>query len=295
MSNSVIFAFGGHDNLARQLADAKSAPLGEYQIHQFPDGETYVRALTDCSGKEAIIVANLHQPNDKLLPLAYLSDAIRSVGASKITLIAPYLPYMRQDIQFNEGESITSRVFAKILSATVDKLITIDPHLHRYHQLDEIYTIETVTLSAMGAVANWITKEVTKPLIIGPDSESEQWAKTTAEKIGCDFLVLEKHRHGDRDVEIELPDMRRFSDHTPVLVDDIISTGRTMIETANHLKAMGLKKPVCVGVHGVFSEEDYQKLCEAYVERVVTCDTVVHGSNGVGVAEHISATIWLTE
>jgi ribose-phosphate pyrophosphokinase len=288
VSTQIIFSFSGHDALASNIAAKQNSTIGEYSLHQFPDGESYARVLCDCSGKEAIVVANMHKPNDKLLPLSFLCDAIRRQGASKITLIAPYLPYMRQDIQFNPGESITSRVFAKFVSSTVDKLITIDPHLHRYKSLDEIYTCETVTLSAMAAVAEWINANISNPLIIGPDSESEQWAKTTAENIHCDFLVLEKHRHGDRDVDIDMPDISRFSDHTPVLVDDIISTGRTMIETATHLQEMGLRRPVCIGVHGVFSEDDYQKLCAAYVEQVVTCDTVVHESNGIGMVDTLA-------
>lgn len=288
MSTQIIFSFAGHDALATSIAEKLNSAMGEYTLHQFPDGESYARVLSDCTNQEAVIIANMHKPNDKLLPLSFLCDAIRRQGASKITLIAPYLPYMRQDIQFNPGESITSRVFAGLVSATVDKLITIDPHLHRYHSLDEIYTCETVTLSAMTAVGEWITANITNPLIIGPDSESEQWAKTTAENIQCDFLVLEKHRHGDRDVDIDMPDISRFSDHTPVLVDDIISTGRTMIETATHLQEMGLRRPVCIGVHGVFSEDDYQKLCAAYVEQVVTCDTVVHESNGIGMVDTLA-------
>jgi ribose-phosphate pyrophosphokinase len=255
--------------------------------------------MSDCTNREAIIIANLHKPNDKFLPLSFLCDALRRQGAIKITLVAPYLPYMRQDKQFHEGESISSRVFAKMLSATVDKLITIDPHLHRYKSLDEIYSIDTVTLSAMPAVAQWIRTNIANPLIIGPDSESEQWAKATALNIGCDYLVLEKHRHGDRDVDIDMPDIyrlsdHRLSDHTPVLVDDIISTGRTMIETAGHLQEMGLKKPVCIGVHGVFAQADYHKLCAAYIERVVTCDTVVHESNGISLVSKIAENLDFT-
>ncbi len=287
----IVFSIFDHTNLAQQIASALAAPSGEFTYHQFPDGESYVQVTTDCTDRRAIIVANLHHPDAKLLPLAFLADAIRSRGAAEVTLVAPYLPYMRQDKQFHEGECVTSRIFAHLLSQTVDRLITIDPHLHRYHALDEIYTIPTSVLSAMSEVARWIKNHIPQPLIIGPDSESEQWAKATAKQIDCEFLIMEKHRYGDRNVEVDMPDLSAYAGHTPVLVDDIISTGRTMLETANNLNKMGLKAPVCIGVHAVCGDEDYHRLKQGYVERVVSCDTIVHESNGISLAERIAGSL----
>lgn len=287
MNKQIIFNLG-HENLAQALVQAKGLSSGSYTYHRFPDGESFIQVESDCTDKQAIIVANLHHPDDKLLPLAFLADAIRSRGATSVVLIAPYLPYMRQDKQFHPGECVTSRIFAEHLSKIVDRLITVDPHLHRYHSLDELYTIPSQVLSAMDDIAEWVRANILHPLIIGPDSESEQWARTTAEKIGCTYLILEKHRYGDRDVEVDMPDLSEYANHTPVLVDDIISTGRTMLETAENLKKMGLKAPVCIGVHGVFGEDDYSKIKGSYVNKVLTCDSIPHESNAIMLKELIS-------
>ena len=279
--------FNDDCSLQTELISSNQFEPGEAEIHQFPDGESYVRVITACQDRDIVILANLHHPDDKLLRLLFLCQALRDQEVKRITLVAPYLPYMRQDKKFHDGECITSAVFSAILSTAIDKLVTIDPHLHRYHSLSEIYSIDTQVLKADRTIANWIKQHINKPLIIGPDSESEQWATATADMIGCPHLVLSKERFGDRDVKISTPDTAGLADHTPVLVDDIISTGRTMIETADMLKAEGFKPPVCIGVHAVFSDADYQSLANSNVQSVITSNTIQHTSNGIDLSELI--------
>ncbi|MCP5170610.1 MAG: ribose-phosphate pyrophosphokinase [Hahellaceae bacterium] len=273
--------YAGENSLGANIIEKLNLESAQFEIRQFPDGESYVRVDSEVANRKVILIANLHQPDHKFLCLAYLCETLKELGAAHITLISPYLPYMRQDIRFKPGEAVTSRIFARYLSGLVDKLITIDPHLHRYNSLDEIYSIPTTVLSANRLIADWIKQNVNAPLIIGPDSESAQWAAETAELVGCPHLVLEKTRHGDRDVEIAMPDISHLKDHSPVLVDDIISTGRTMIQTAERLKIMGLKAPTCIGVHAVFSESDYQKLKISYITQIVTSNAIPHSTNQV--------------
>ncbi|UZE95148.1 ribose-phosphate pyrophosphokinase [Alkalimarinus alittae] len=279
--------FSDESSLCAELLNSDHFELGEADIRRFPDGESYVRVTSQIKDRNIIILANLHHPDDKLLPVLFLCQSLRDQSAKHITLIAPYLPYMRQDKRFHSGECITSAVFANILSTAIDELVTIDPHLHRYHALSEIYSTKTQTLKADNTIANWIKRNIQNPLIIGPDSESEQWAAATAEMIDCPHLVLTKERFGDRDVSISYPNAATLADRTPVLVDDIISTGRTMIETAGVLTSEGFKAPVCIGVHAVFSENDYQALANSDVEKVVTCNTIQHHSNGIDLSEVI--------
>lgn len=279
--------FNENSSLSTRLIESGQFELGETDIRRFPDGESYVRTLTPVNQRKVIILANLHHPDDKLLPLLFLCQTLKDQHAAHISLVAPYLPYMRQDKRFHTGECITSAVFASLLSPAIDELITIDPHLHRYHSLSEIYNSKTQTLKADNTIANWIKDHIEKPLIVGPDSESEQWAAATAEMIGCPHLVLLKERFGDREVKISTPEADTLTDHTPVLVDDIISTGRTMIETAAMLKQEGFRPPICIGVHAVFSEGDYQALAKSDVEKVITCNTIEHHSNGINLSEVI--------
>lgn len=276
--------FYGQETLFTELIDSGHFEKGEADIRRFPDGESYVRVLSQCEQRNVIILANLHHPDDKFLPLLFLCQALKEQNVKHITLISPYLPYMRQDKRFHDGECVTSAQFASLLSPVINKIITIDPHLHRYTSLSEIYDVDNVVLKADKTIAKWIKNNIKNPLIIGPDSESEQWAAATAELINCPYLVLSKERRGDRDVKISTPRAGGLSDHTPVLVDDIISTGRTMIETAKVLNSEGFGAPICIGVHAVFSERDYHALRNSTIEKVITCNTIPHHSNGINIA-----------
>ena len=179
---------------------------------------------------------------------------------------------------------MASAYFARALSAAVDWLVTVDPHLHRRKSLAEIYSVPAVAMHAAPLLAEWIGGAVERPLLIGPDAESSQWVEAVARGAGAPSIVLEKLRRGDRAVDISVPDIERWRDHTPVLVDDIVSTGRTLIETVGHLKRAGLRPPVCVAVHGVFAGDAYEALRAAGAARVITANTIRHDSNAIDVA-----------
>jgi ribose-phosphate pyrophosphokinase len=171
---------------------------------------------------------------------------------------------MRQDRRFMPGEAITSRQVAHLLSEAFDWLVTVDPHLHRYGSLAEIYSIPTHVIHAAPLISQWIRMNVANPLIIGPDSESEQWVAAVAEDARAPHSVLEKTRRGDRRVEIKLRDLDRWKDRTPVLVDDIISSGQTMLEAVRLLAAQGWAAPVCIAVHGLFADQADVLLAQAH-------------------------------
>jgi ribose-phosphate pyrophosphokinase len=291
MSNCVLFTMPGNEVLANSLIKLLHAEPGEAIIRHFPDGETYVKVDSDVYEKEAIIVCSLHQPDDKILPLYFLAKTLKEFRASPVTLISPYLAYMRQDKRFTNGECISSELFAKLLSSFVDKLITIDPHLHRRISLDEIYPIHTSVLHVSHLVSKWINENIHEPVLIGPDSESEQWVSKVAADANAPYIILEKIRKGDRNVKVSVPQVEKYKESTPVLVDDIISTGNTMIETIGHLKKAGMKPPVCIGIHAVFAARAYDKLIKAGAEKVVTCNTIAHPSNAIYMDELLAQEI----
>lgn len=282
--HGMILAFPGYETIATFLAAHLEVEQGKYELRQFPDGESYLRIDSSVARQHVLLVCGLDRPGNKLLPLYFLAKTLRELGAASVGLVAPYLAYMRQDRRFHEGEAVTSRYFARLLSDTFDWLVTVDPHLHRYSSLNEIYTIPTEVVNAAPVISEWIQNHVQRPLLIGPDAESEQWVSEVAKMAGAPYVVLSKIRHGDRDVEVSLPNVERWKSYTPVLVDDIISTARTMIETVGHLNRLALKPPICVGVHAVFADNAFQELSESGVERVVTCNTIPHQSNDVDVS-----------
>lgn len=281
----IIFAIPGNELLAKNIGTKIKAKTGKIIVRQFPDGEIYVRVLTDVSEKEVIVLCTLHHPNDKIFPLFFLAKNLKDLGAKKITLVAPYLAYMRQDKKFNSGEAVTSEYFAKLISSFVDELITIDPHLHRRHSMSEIYSIPCKVLHASELISTYIKEKIKTPLLIGPDNESEQWVSEVAKNANVPFIILQKERLGDKDVKIAIPHVEKYKDHTPVLVDDIVSTAHTMIETVKHLKNAGMKAPVCIGVHAVFSDNAFEELKKSGAEKIVTCNTIDHISNGIDVSD----------
>lgn len=287
----VFFALPGNEDLAKSLALKCVSELGEFTIRQFPDEETYIKIESDVKGKQVIIVCTLNHPDKKLLPLYFLSKTAKELGAKQILLIAPYLSYMRQDKRFHPGEGITSSYFANLISSFADSLITIDPHLHRRSSLSEIYSIPTTVLHASEIISKWIRNHIDKPLLVGPDSESEQWVSEVALNANAPFIILDKIRRGDEDVEVSVPNAEKYKNHTPVLVDDIISTARTMMATISHLKKAGMKKPFCIGVHGIFANNAYFDLLRTGAEKVVTCNTVLHESNIIMINQLITSTL----
>ena len=280
----LIFGLPGNELLATQLSDQLQIPCGSATIRHFPDGESYVRILSDVRNKNVLLVLTLDHPDDKILPLYFFTLAARELGAKKIGLVAPYLAYMRQDKQFLPGEAVTSGFFAHLLAQLADWIVTIDPHLHRRASMNEIYTVPVTVLHAAPLISEWIKLNVKKALIVGPDSESEQWVKEVAKEAGVPYVVLEKIRKGDRQVEIKVPDVSAWRHHRPVLVDDIISTAKTMIITTQHLVQAGFHNPICVGVHAIFADNAFEELQAAGAEQIITCDTIPHSSNGISVS-----------
>lgn len=284
---TMLFSFPEQEDFASRLLSAAGWQRGELEMRRFPDGESYIRIDSDVRQRDVAILCQLHQPDSKLMPLLLLADTLRDLGARRIGLIAPYLAYMRQDKRFKAGEGVTSHYVARLLSRHLDWLLTVDPHLHRISDLGQIYSIPARALTAVVPMADWIKAHVRQPLVIGPDSESEQWAANVAKLAGCPWEVLQKTRLGDRDVAVSLPHVDRYRGHTPVLVDDIISTGKTMIETAAHLQAAGLCAPVCIAVHGVFAEGALADM-QQHGLQVVTSNSIADVSNSIDLAPLIS-------
>ena len=284
---TVVIAVPGNEAHARALASRLAATLIIPEVRQFPDGELYVRLDGEVAGHEAIVVGSLKGPGDAFLMIAFLAGTARDLGARRVGLVAPYLAYMRQDSRFKAGEGVTSTYFGRLMSQTVDWLVTVDPHLHRLDSLDHVYSIPTSIARASSAIAGYVTAQLENPVLVGPDAESVQWVSAVADACKAPYLILEKTRRGDRDVSITSPD-RPWSGHTPVLIDDIVSTGKTMIEATRQLRAAGAAAPLCIAIHAVFADALHDELVAAGAKGIITCDTIPHATNQIAVADAIA-------
>lgn len=287
----LVIALPGNEDFAGRLADRLGAEQGTMAARHFPDGETYVRLACNVSERDVILVSTLDRPDDKTLRLLFTAEAVRDLGAAKVGLVAPYLAYMRQDRRFLPGEAITSKTYARVLSGSFDWMVTVDPHLHRRSSMSEIYTIPVAVCHAAPSITEWIGTNVTNPIVIGPDVESEQWVSAVAGAAGAPFTVLEKHRSGDRDVDITVRDIGQWRDRIPVLVDDIISSGRTMEVATKQLIVHGLAAPVIVGVHGIFADDAFERLQAAGARQIVSTNAIPHISNAIDLSELVQRSI----
>lgn len=269
------------------LASQWTIPRVKVAMHTFPDGETRVTILSSVKGEDVYILASLNAPNEKILPLVLVADTLRTQGAASVHLIAPYLAYMRQDKAFHEGEGVSAVYFARLISRYFDTLTTIDPHLHRIHQLNEIYTIPTKVLHASTAIGQWIKDTVENPLIIGPDSESQQWVSEVAAMSGAPYVIADKHRLSDTKVSIQLTIHEDYRGCRPILVDDIIASGKTLLTSVELLKQQGWSRFICIGVHALFSEATAAQFKKAGAT-LITCDTIQQSTNKISLSQLIA-------
>jgi ribose-phosphate pyrophosphokinase len=256
-------------------------------FRSFSDGESYLKLEGEVKNREVAVLCSLDQPDTKAVSLFFLSALLRESGASRIGLIAPYLAYLRHDRVLEPGEAPTSAYFAKLVSYHFDWMITVDPHLRQMKSLSEIYRIPTEVVHSAPLIAGWISKNVSKPILIGPDGESQNWVASVARQAGLPSQLLQKDRRGIVDVEVARPHLEKWRDYTPVIVDDIVSSGKAMIETVAQVRQFNLAKPVCIAVHPIFSGNSYNEIVAAGAERIVSCNTISHESSGIDVSSKL--------
>ncbi|WP_131779908.1 ribose-phosphate diphosphokinase [Legionella bozemanae] len=285
MDNPILFSLPGNKELTQALSNKLSIEIGKAEIHTFPDSESYIRINSEVKNKKVFLVCTLDHPNSKILPLIFMARTLKELGAKKICLVVPYLAYMRQDKRFHSGEAITSTIFAQLLSSCIDGMITIDPHLHRIHQLSEIYSMPSLlTLHATKNISEWISSHIKNPILIGPDEESKQWVSEIANFSNLSFVIAQKKRLDDKRVAVSLPEIKGI-ENTPVLVDDIISSGVTMFESLKQLRNNGFKNPIYIGVHALFNNQTENMLLSAGAKQLITCNTIIHSTNQIDVSD----------
>lgn len=275
-------------NGASRLAQAAHLPARMIERHRFPDGETKLR-LPEALPAKVVIFRTLNDPNDKLVELLLVAQTARTLGATHLTLVAPYLAYMRQDMAFRPGEAISQRIVGNFLADLFDAVIAVDPHLHRVATLQEAVPLaQALVLSGAPLLSDWIAAQRQHPLLIGPDEESAQWVALAAARHGFDHAVCRKVRHGDRDVAVALPDVV-IAGRQVVLLDDVVSTGHSVARAAQLLLAAGAASVDVAVTHALFSGDALQMMQDAGIGEVWSTDCVAHPSNVVSMAGALAA------
>ena len=284
MSDCIILGFAESRKLASDLAALLSLESGEVEVHRFPDGESRVRVPYKLP-MHVIICLSLDRPNEKLIELLLAADAARENGAMKLTLLAPYLCYMRQDSAFHAGEAVSQQTIGALLGGVFDAVITVDPHLHRIERLEQAVSCShAIALTATRPIAEFIASRFERPLLIGPDAESLQWVSSIAEGWGFDFAIGRKERLGDRNVSIHLPENRSVSGRDVVIVDDMASTGRTMVAAAESVLKGGPASVSLIVTHALFVGDAEARIRATAVDHLWSADSIEHSTNAIVLA-----------
>jgi ribose-phosphate pyrophosphokinase len=280
--------FPDSERFGRALARALKISTSALDVHRFPDGESLVRARGPAGG-HALVVRSLNDPNAKLVEVVLAADALRRAGARRVTLVAPYLPYMRQDRVFQPGESLSQRVVGRLLGEAFDAVLTMEAHLHRVQRLGEVVPGSARSLSAAPAIALWLRRRPKRTLLVGPDAESRRWVRAIAREADLRFVVGAKVRSGDRRVRVELPDLPAAD--RALIVDDIASSGATLGECARALRRRGIGTVDALVVHPLFAPRALSRIRRAGIRAIASCDSIPHPTNAVRVAPLFAAAL----
>jgi len=288
-----VIVIGGptSEALVSKVASDLGVEAGKLEVRRFPDGEKYLRVLSDVHGQDVAVIQSIHHTPDELLfEYLLLADTLKDLGAKRVSAFIPYFAYARQDERFKPGEVLSFKTVCKLIeSVGTDEIYTIDMHQHRVVRSSDVFRIPSHNLSAMPLIADYIQKlgKLRNPLVIGPDAEAEQWAELAAERLHTDYDVFLKTRLGDAKVEIR-PRKSDANGRDVLIVDDIISTGGTIVEAVKILREQGAKRIQVACTHPILAPGALERIREVRVEDVIGTDTVPSPISVVTVAPLIA-------
>jgi len=254
---------------AEDLAKNLKMPLANTTAHRFPDNEFYFRILDDIKGEDVVIIQTTY-PDNNIIELLLMQEAIKDAQAQSITVIMPYFGYSRQDQRFQKGEPISAKVLAEHISMKADKIFSIDPHKE---YIMDFFTVPSASCTALFEIATYLQKTKKIDLVLAPDKGAMARAKQASEIIQCEYDYLEKTRIDGKTVNIKPKNLDAKAKNA-VIIDDIISTGGTMAKAIAQLKNQGANKIYAACTHGVFAGEAKQKLQSSGCDEILCTDTI---------------------
>ncbi|WP_164158163.1 ribose-phosphate diphosphokinase [Sandarakinorhabdus rubra] len=283
---ATLHAFADDAAPADRLAAALGIACAQLASHRFPDGEQRVTAAE--TAPTALLYRSLADPDAKLVQLLLAADALRRRGATRLVLVAPYLPYMRQDASFAPGEAVSQAVIGRLMASSFDAVLTVDPHLHRTADLARVLP-GAISISAAATIAQSLQGTLpADTVLIGPDAESGPWVAAIAAPLGREFRVATKQRHDDRRVTITVPPIGQRS---AFLVDDMLSSGGTLIECARQLRAEGATLAGAAVTHCLAGADDLARLAAAGITPLIACDSVPGPAATISLASALAAAL----
>lgn len=279
-----MYVVGGSASrlLASELARCLNAKLAKVEVKRFPDDECYVRIEDDLDGEEVFVVQTAW-PDKNIVELILLQDAVNEFEVSSVATVVPYFGYARQDKQFKKGEPVSARALARIIQMQTDEFITVD--VHAPSVMGWFDSTSAKDVSAYPQIGRFLA-DLGVDLILSPDEGRWENAKRVAGVVGCgaDYLVKERI---DGETVVMTPKSLRAEGKRVAIVDDIISTGGTIVKAAEQLRRQGASKIFAVCTHGVFAGNAVERL-EPVCDRICTTDTIENPKTCISVAPLIA-------
>ncbi|MGK5594664.1 MAG: ribose-phosphate diphosphokinase [Parachlamydiaceae bacterium] len=272
-SDSLLFSGSSHPVLAQEIADDLGVPLGKIQINRFPDGETSLQVLENVRGRNTFVLQTVAlDPNNLLLELLIIIDALKRASAKSIVAIIPYFGYCRQDRKDKPRVPITAKLVANLLvNAGATRVITMDLHAE---QIQGFFDIPVDNLYARPLMVQAIKKlNLNNLVIVAPDIGSVKTAKKYMAQLGVDFAVIDKHRVTSMSVQaVNL--IGDVKNKDVLLADDMCSTGETLLSAAKACREKGAQRIFSVLTHGLFVDQAIEKIEESPIEAVFVANTI---------------------
>lgn len=275
MNSPRIFAGSSNPDLAKAISQKSKIPLGKIELGKFSDGEIDVWVQDNVNNSNVFILqSNSYPVNDNIIELSLIADAVRRSGAHQITAIIPYFGYSRKEKQTRPGEPISAKVVADLIISTgINKVICLDLHADA---IVGFFDVPVIYLSGLEVLAQRLKKEkYVSPVVISPDVGGVRRARNFASLLNVPLAVMEKHRFSEVRDKMEVLSMSgEVSGDTAIIIDDVISTGGTIIESAKALREKGVKKIIVCATHGVFASDAVSRLENSIVDKVFVTDSI---------------------
>lgn len=278
-------------HLGSKIAKKLKAKHSKLIVDKFPDGELYIRFLDNVKNKVVVLVQSFYgNIQDCIIEAIFAAHTAIDLGAKKVILAAPYFPYFRQDARFHRGDTISINAMASLVDRYFDAVAVMDPHLHRKNMVSKIFKIKAIKLSANRIIASYIKSHFKNPALIGPDEESYKWAKHIAEEINVESYIYKKKRYSSYHVKVSISKKLNIKDKEVIIVDDIVSTGHTILETIKNLSKQKPKSISCICVHGIFAGDILDKLRNKKIN-IISTNTIPSVKSKIDVSGEIASAI----
>ena len=276
-SKTLVIASGrAHQELAQEVAEILGTEVVPTTAYDFANGETFVRYERSVRGVDAFILQSHPQPiNHWVMEQLLMIDAMKRASAKRITVVAPFFPYARQDKKHKGREPISARLMADLFKAAgADRLMSVDLHTPQIQgffdgPVDHLWALPML---ADHIAATFGTENLT---VVSPDSGRVRVADIWADRLGTPLAIVHKRRDPDKPNQVQVNEIvGAVSGRDCILVDDMIDTGGTILAAAKALKANGARKVIVAATHGVFSPPAVERLSDPVIDSVVVTNTL---------------------